>query len=406
MPGAHLAACLLACLWFSPSALAMDWSSALTEHTVSPHVRGTDQTVLVVAAGEKTPALDQAAMALKDALRRSPSIKLVIGDEALGDLSGLDDAAIVRKASTQPVTQVIVLRVFPGRTTEEPGAVVTAYAKQGDVLESFTVLLQAQTGTQASSAGGGTVPFAGSAPAAGSALAASGPPAGATPATATSSSAETSAAEAQFQERSVRVKDRVGLLSHSVGYRGSHDEALRWPEFYTYIGQPEAAHKARVRRAVKTGLVVGGLGAAGAAIVVPLALMRDPNAEARKKCNPVPPRYDGDKAACKSVVYWDTMLQNTPYDMVLAYVPFIGVAFAVTPLALKADPTPRKERARMVEEFNQKLWRDLGLPDSSQPGATSEPPTRYPREQVASFELLGGPWVGYQSVGWSFTGVF
>jgi hypothetical protein len=90
----------------------------------------------VVPAGDH-PERRSAAAAFAFAVRQSGRARLVMGSSALGDLSALDDQAIVHRASGLPITTVAVVRTFPGegaRTT----VVVTLYDRAGRTLGAMS----------------------------------------------------------------------------------------------------------------------------------------------------------------------------------------------------------------------------------------------------------------------------
>src|SRR5690606_25352684 len=92
------------------------------------------EALIVVVAGEKTAAATEAGKALADAARGTA--RLVMDDSSLGDVSALDDQAIVAKSQHLPVDRIAIVRVFPGASADT--AVVTVYDKKATVLSSFS----------------------------------------------------------------------------------------------------------------------------------------------------------------------------------------------------------------------------------------------------------------------------
>jgi hypothetical protein len=109
------------------------WSKATM--TEAPSYFPAGSTTMVVAAGAHAR---HAASTLVAALQASDRLELVTDASALGNLEGLDDPAIVRRAARHAVDRVAIVRVFPAGETLK--AVVTVYGKQGHVASAFTLV--------------------------------------------------------------------------------------------------------------------------------------------------------------------------------------------------------------------------------------------------------------------------
>lgn len=103
------------------------WAQAFPADSVATYFdAGTS--VLVVAAGERSRS-ERPAVALVQALRQTGSLSLVMTGEALGDVAGLADEAIVKKAEALPVDIVSIVRAFPTSPGEPDIAVVTHFRR-------------------------------------------------------------------------------------------------------------------------------------------------------------------------------------------------------------------------------------------------------------------------------------
>jgi hypothetical protein len=114
------------------------WTATFAPAPLAAALPGERLAVLVVAAGPAASGAPEAAAALEDGLRRSGRTRLVMGDDALGDVTALDDAALVKRAAALPVGLVATVRVFPGAPGEPRTAVVSVYERTGAPVTSFS----------------------------------------------------------------------------------------------------------------------------------------------------------------------------------------------------------------------------------------------------------------------------
>lgn len=136
-------------LWFllaSPHVLgdtSGDWEKTFAVAAVNGTLPDDVNGVLVAQAGAPSEDLVAAGKALVGALRACGRAMLVMSDEGLGDLSPLEDAAIVSKAAHLPITHVVIVRVFAAQVGQPAMAVVTLYTRGGEAV----VAVAAQAGT-------------------------------------------------------------------------------------------------------------------------------------------------------------------------------------------------------------------------------------------------------------------
>ncbi len=133
------------------------WDASFTPGAVASYLRDHHKALLVVGSGELPAERDAAVAALARGVRESRRASVMTG-ESLGDVSALDDAAIVKKAAHLPVVLIGVLRVFPGAEGEQPAAVVSFYGKDGQAVTALSVqkgtALQSATGAPAAVSAG------------------------------------------------------------------------------------------------------------------------------------------------------------------------------------------------------------------------------------------------------------
>jgi hypothetical protein len=323
---------LFALLILPLPALASAWEASFPPNTVATYFAEEAGTI-VVAAGVPSADLAEAEAALAGALRGSGKAKPVMDDAALGDVSALDDTAIVARAKNLPVQRIAVLRVFAGAEGEAPSAVVTFYDPAGNATGAFSV----ERGGVLAAADRPAAPGQGASTAAMAAVAEVGKTVSAT------------AAEAQerYDREFVWFEEWVGVSAQSgavvaawtVPYQGKYRKQIDGPEFYEIVGRPDLADEYRGTRNLRTGLMIGGgvltLGGLGVAMS---SLFKD---------------CDLDDTACEDSVT----------NMLIAGGVAGGVGLIGTYIAMAINPHPVEpaEARRLADEYNQRLKKELGL---------------------------------------------
>jgi len=119
---------------------AARWSASFGAQAVASYLPERDRkpSVMVVAAGSGGEA-GAAASALIDALRAGGRVRAAIDGAALGDVEPLSDEQIVKRAASQPVGLIAIVRVFPGSEGHGEMAVVTFYGRDGKAAGAFSV---------------------------------------------------------------------------------------------------------------------------------------------------------------------------------------------------------------------------------------------------------------------------
>ena len=111
---------------------AANWSETFQPEAVASYQDEEGQQYIVIAAGDRAQSAP-AAESLTKALRAAKA-KMVMDDKSLGNVSELDDAAIVAKAAKLPIQEIVIVRIFETAPDAPNMAVVTVYDKEANVL--------------------------------------------------------------------------------------------------------------------------------------------------------------------------------------------------------------------------------------------------------------------------------
>ncbi|MBT3223880.1 MAG: hypothetical protein HN348_32835, partial [Proteobacteria bacterium] len=309
----------------STTAFAADWSNSLPAQAVDSYLHQDGLRILVAAAGAGDVERDAAVSMLEEALRDASRAKLVMSDDALGDISSLDDAAIVEKAGKMPVDAIAVVRVFPAGN-DEHSAVITIYELDGSVAVAFTAATNEPLVAQSGQAGEGVSVKAASA----------------VSDIANNTGAEQEGAQQQYEERfvwfqgmaSVSVESGAILSTWSVPYKGKYKEPLNGAHFYSYIDQDDLAKKYKKRLATRLGVAAVGIAAVAGGTVYAL----------------IPGKSDE---------YGISSFDNMVPGLIVAGTGAVVMAGAV--YLINPHPVDVSARYRMADEFNQSLRNELGM---------------------------------------------
>lgn len=362
MPIPSFRALVLAALLLPSAALAAtgSWSDALPADAVASHFEGSKLRVVVVPAG--TGATDAAA-ALSASVRKAPSVQVAMGSESLGDVSSLDDAAIVAKAKALPVDLVAVVRVFDGKEGAK-SAVVTLYTPQGATVSAFSAGTDAPLAAK-NTAGAGVGGTAGAV--LGDVLA--------------GTNADRETRIKQFEERGIWMQGYAAVDSSSgrvvstwsVPMKGKYGEALVGREFYEYVGKPDLAALYKKRQTTRNIIAASSaVVLAGGAAYWGLSL-QETAATYKGQGSPCWEFLDQDYNAtdefrsCKKEID----AHNAAVTLVGGSLVGVGSVGLMVPLFMSPHPIKPNERSRLVDEYNQALVKELGL--SARADAPVEP---------------------------------
>ena len=121
-------------LWAEGSA----WQRTFPPRAAETWLDGERLSVMVVGADGEASA-EEAAAALREALRGSKRVQLMMDGSSLGRTAGLDDQTIVARAGALPIDVVGVVRIFVG--AEGSVATVAFYDGRGRSTSSLRAVL-------------------------------------------------------------------------------------------------------------------------------------------------------------------------------------------------------------------------------------------------------------------------
>ena len=344
----RLMTCFLGLALASGEVFAADWTKTLPPDAVQGYVVGQGQRIVVVAAGGEAVDREAATASLITSLRGGPAVSLVMDDASLGDVSALDDAAIVQKAKNLPVDQVHVVRVFPAGGGAM-SVVVTMYDKQGAVLGGFN----ADTAAPLKPAGGGAQSGVSAVTAA------------AVSTTNLKTGADLEASMKEFKEKFIWVEQvkfantqTGGVYDQYTLKRGEYGETLLVEDFFTIVGRDDLAqsHLEYVRLAKRgRGLAGAGIGAVGALGMAHASLIAP--------CVTGSDYFGDDPATCRQNVA--KFKRNA--NVILGTVGVVTLGWGLSDIARAKQidrPTP-PEVLKLADEYNEQLQQELGIPDSA-----------------------------------------
>lgn len=335
---------LTALLW-SSNVFAQTWDDTFEPGAIHSYMSPEGHKFLVVAAGEASESTQAAATSLEAALRSGPAT-LVMNDEALGSLVGLDDAAIVEKAGALPVERIAIVRVFAGATDDQETVVVTVHDKVGKNLWA----LSGTRGVAIAARTGGLGAISGIEVHTGAAESVRD--------TVRSSSQDREAARNSYAERFLWSQDLVGvnqyggvLFERPTIYKGKYKEKLTPEEFYLEVGRPDLAEELASNQTRGTiGIIVGSVGVlgltGGGTWMLMEALLSGTGGE-----------YDPDTG---ETITEDANYLGPGVVMGASVVAIVAAAF-ISPDQMQ--PVSQSEALRLADQHNQKLKKELGLDD-------------------------------------------
>jgi hypothetical protein len=317
-----------------------------------------------------------AAGALASALRTSGKLALVMGDEALGDVSALDDAAVVKRCAHLPVSHVAVVRVFESAPGQPGTAVITTYDKKGEVVVAYSTREDAPVEARA-----------------GASTASEGVASGAAEAVASISKEASTHAE-EYDKKFIGYDDFIAVNQYGTTvatgtrfYQGKYKRPLDWPEFYSVVGEEHLAHQYNENLAARWLLIGGG---SVLALASPLVWLG-----ARESIKSPPyPEYPSTSCAsapnfqacmdAKDAAYQTQMAQyeraksvadaeRDSYNPILYAGTGVGLVSLVVGLAWQLHPTTPEKARELADKYNQRLKQ--GLEDGGTPVQRTKAPS-------------------------------
>lgn len=331
---------LIVLVTIGAAAAANDWPATFGTGEVS-RLPLSNGGVLVVAAGADPVQSRSAADALIAALQTAQRFGVIMNDQAIGDVSGLDDAQIFERCRPYPVAAVAIVRVFPAAVAGGPEqAVMVFYDKSGNVATAVNAL----EGTPLVIEAGGAQAGQG----------VSSEAAAAVSDITKTTEIDVQAAIEQYEQRMVWFEHWIGIsgdtgavvATWSVPYEGKFKKPLRHWRFYDLVGRPDLVDRYKTRLGLKVGLGVGG----GLMFVGGMGLVMYGLLSETGECVD---RYDGE---CMEWI-------NKPALGVGIGLAVVGTAGMMIGIFMSAHPVGEPERLRLADEYNQRLRQELGLTD-------------------------------------------
>lgn len=367
---------LLLLLMSFGTAYAQDenWSTSFTPSSVGTYVEGENIRVLVAPAGHADSG--EAAKSLQTSLDEVSNISLVMDSGNLGDVSKLDDDAIVKKTTKLPVDLVAIVRVFgesPDRT-----AVVTFYSADGEAHSAFTATegkpLEPKRAAPQTTGGEGISSEASEAVA--SSVGAAGD--------------DRQEAIDEFAEKFVWFQDWVTVNrdtgaymgSWSAPYRGKYREPLEGAEFYEAVDRPDLAEQYRKNSRTKRALgipaavlMLGGL-TLGTWGIIRGVVQSSPDST----YNETTMEFEETREACFTCGNWQLWSGIGGLG--------VGMVLGIINGTIDLYPTTPSEARKLADQFNRSLAKELGLTDM---GDRENLPIAQPNAKNWTFDLLVSP---------------
>lgn len=345
-------------------AVAGEWSRAFAA-AVDELPGGDGLQVLVAGAGTPTAEVHAAAEGLREVLRTSGRVALVLGDSALGSLTDASDEEVRAKAAPLPWSRLIIVRTVPGVRDQPPSAVVVISNRAGATLGSLVVPRVAPRPAPVLVPAPVAEPVA--APVVEPAVEPEPPPLPPLPeppavveAPPPPPPVEKSPAELEYERRALKLnqgslqsKDPWVMLRRGVLQDGRR---LEGAALYRALGRDDFLARVEGRRRVKVGLGV----ASGALAVVGAAGL---TVAATTRCVAVAGTKNG---GC--LQYEVPKWLMVPSGVLGG----LGVVGAVVAIALPSDPVGPDEVVPALRRHDEALRRDLGLSLRVAPSVTPD----------------------------------
>jgi hypothetical protein len=332
------------------------WNQTFTAAGVKSYLPNPVNGVLIAVLGTRSENAESAGEALGAAIQGGNVSGLVMNDDALGDISALDDIAIVQKCGAYPIQLTAVIRVFSSVAGPD-NAVVVFYDKAMNVAASFsaidgTALAMSPTAsnTQANASLAGTTVVKDTT------SIKDGPPFEGGPQDETAKQNKQFAID-QYEKRKVFFEEWLGIyvrgdavnspLRWAVPYQGKDMILLKGADFYKAVERNDLATKYRRRKAAKIALLI-----LGPTLIVTGAVLWAVGANA-------------ETGECHSRSSIDNHCTSYEHNKVM-----IGVGNGLTAagffiflpsLFIQPHPVTAGEAHRLVQDYDRKLRQELGL---------------------------------------------
>jgi hypothetical protein len=361
----------------APAAPAPAWGDTFTADAVGGYLGDKKPNVMVVGA---TAISEPAAESLRGAMRASKRAGLVMDAQAIGATEGLDDRTIVDRAKTQPVGQIVIVRVFDGGPGEAPSAIVTFYKPDGGVATAIT----ATAGTAIAS-NGAVVASSGVSSEAVDAVESIGKE---VKTEAKKQDKVDREAQAKYDAEYLWFENWIGVSAQSGAVvarwsnlkQGKYGTDVRGSALYKIVGRDDLLKRYRTRLGIRLGVgipvSVGGFAMMTAGLIT---LFRD--------ATPTGPNFGYDDPIGLGRKQLPGGLGTTGSFILMGVGGGLYIGGMIFAIAFKSHPINRSEAAELVDTHNQGLRKKFGL---------AEPQAR----------VRIGPAIGPQQTGVTLSGRF
>jgi|JI6StandDraft_1071083.scaffolds.fasta_scaffold05530_3 hypothetical protein len=328
------------------------WSETFVPATVGTYLGDKKPNVMVVGATAVSAA---AAEALRAAMRASKSAGLVMDAQAIGVTEGLDDRTIVERAKSQPVGQIVIVRVFDGGPDEPPSAIVTFYRPDGTVATAIT-----STAGQAIASNGGATASAG----------VSSEAVAAVEAVSDDSAKETkevekvnAEAQAKYDAKYLWFENWIGVSAQSGAVvatwsqlkQGKYGADVRGKKLYEIVGRDDLVKRYRTRLGIRLGVGIG-VSVGGIAMLTAGAFTLIRSAD------PATPSFGfDDPIGMGRTIPGGLSLNGSLALMGAGTALYLGGMFFA--IFFKSHPVSKSEAAELMDTYNKGLRKELGLPE-------------------------------------------
>ncbi|OGR10700.1 MAG: hypothetical protein A2341_10105 [Deltaproteobacteria bacterium RIFOXYB12_FULL_58_9] len=321
-----------------------EWQSSFQKQAVASYLDGSNMRYLIVSANTQS---EVAASELSQVIDSTGKAQYVMGGHNLGDIAGIGDADIAKKAKLLPIDRVIVVRVFSGRRTN---CVVTVLNTDGDTLSAFNVERgealadNRKTVSGVSNAAADTV---------GKVMGDLG-------------GGSDDPATKEFEERALWMQGITQVNANQYGAwtnsweeprLGKYGKPVAWGEFFTLVDRPELAKQWQKAEDYSGVSSFGGV----------LAFL-------------------GILGGTTTGIMWAVMDESSPWDAVtISCLGAIVAGIVIVKVGPDHPNVEAHEIREMVDQYNGKLKSELGIASASLP---SEP------KVALSFAPIAGKYSG------------
>ncbi len=326
------------------------WGATFEPGAVGSYLGDKKENVMVVGA---TSLSAPAAEALRAAMRASKRGGLIMDAQAIGATEGLDDKTIVERAKTQPVAQIVIVRVFDGGPDEPPSTLLAFYRPDGTVITTITGTAGTAIASFGAPVASAPVPTETVEPV---------PEVEAPKVEAKKEVEATSDAQAKYDAESLVFENWAGGGAQPGAARlsnitqGKFGLDVRGAKLYEIVGRDDLLQQYRTRRAIRfgVGIPVALIGVAALSVGAAL-LVHNLNAE--------PPNFGADDPLGLGRSRVPGPLSDAGAAAILgagAGLCLGGIIFAI---AFRSHPIGRAKAVELMDTYNKGLRKKYGLGD-------------------------------------------